>query len=82
MDVNYNNALNVLKKLNAEYFGEIDQESQLNSIEISISNELFIHMESIIFTRISKYDSLCLEIFRINGKRFFIQECEANLFPE
>jgi hypothetical protein len=45
MDVNYNNVLNVLKKLNAEYFGEIDQESQLNSIEISIANELFIHMK-------------------------------------
>jgi hypothetical protein len=56
MDVNYNNVLNVLKKLNTEYFGEIDQQSQLNSIQISISNEPFIYMKESIIENLSHHN--------------------------
>jgi hypothetical protein len=44
MDTNYANILNVLNKLNEEYFAKLDPNSAPNCIEISIANDFFKHI--------------------------------------
>ncbi len=45
MDNKYLNVLKILRQLNVKYFGESVQETETNSIEISIATELFEYMK-------------------------------------